>query len=47
MHIKEIIEQKLQAAFQIHLLEVVDETAMHQGDRRETHFRILIVSSDF
>ena len=48
MGVRDIIKQKLQSAFHIHCLEVVDESASHQtGGRSDTHFRILIVSKDF
>ena len=48
MRVRDIIQQKLQSAFHVHCLEVVDESAAHQtGGRSETHFRILIVSKDF
>ena len=48
MSVREIIQRKLQSTFDIHCLEVMDESASHQtGRQSETHFRILIVSKDF
>ena len=42
------IKQKLKSSFDIKLLEVINESPMHQGSKdSETHFRILIVSKDF
>ena len=48
MNIEESIKQKLKSAFNIELLEVINESPMHQvPENSETHFRILIVSNDF
>ncbi len=48
MVIEDRIKQKLQSAFQIELLELVNESSQHQApDGAETHFRVLIVSRDF
>ena len=48
MSVEESIKQKLQSSFNIELLEVINESPMHQVPKdSETHFRVLIVSSDF
>ncbi len=50
--VKSQIENKLQSAFQLDALKVVDESHFHAGHvgarpEGETHFRVTIVSSDF
>lgn len=48
MSVEENIKQKLQSSFNIELLEVINESPMHQVPKdSETHFRVLIVSNDF
>ena len=48
MSVEEQIKQKLKSNLNIALLEVVNESAFHQGPvNAETHFRILVVSPDF
>lgn len=42
------IEEILKNAFQIHQLEIVDESHQHSGRAgQESHFKILLVSDDF
>ena len=50
--VKSQIENKLQSAFQLDGLKVVDESHLHAGHvgarpEGETHFRVTIVSPDF
>ncbi len=50
--VKTQIENKLQSAFQLNALKVVDESHLHAGHvgarpEGETHFRVTIVSPDF
>ena len=48
MSVENRIRQKLQSAFCIELLEVINESPYHQvPEGSESHFRILIVSKDF
>ena len=48
LSIEDNIKQKLQSAFHVELLEVVNESPLHQTpENAETHFRILLVSKDF
>jgi len=52
MSLKQILEEKLQAAFTPSLLEVIDQSHLHQGHlgdalNHETHFKIIIVSAAF
>ena len=48
MSVEGNIKQKLKSALNIELLEVINESPMHQvPPDSETHFRILVVSNDF
>lgn len=48
MSVEGKIRQKLESHLNIKLLEVINESANHQRpESAETHFRVLIVSSDF
>ena len=48
MSVEEQIKKKLKSQLNTALLEVVNESAFHQGPvNAETHFRVLVVSSDF
>ena len=48
MNIEKKIRQKLTSGFQIHLLEVINESHQHHlPENAETHFRVLVVSDDF
>ena len=48
MSVEEQIKQKLSSQLNIELLEVINESAFHQGPASaETHFRVLVVSLDF
>ena len=47
MGMKELIENKIRAALSPDVLEIIDESPNHSGDRKESHFRLLIVSSAF
>ena len=48
MSVEEQIKQKLNSQLNVELLEVINESSFHQGPATaETHFRILVISSDF
>ncbi len=52
MSVAETIEQKLRTALNISHMELIDESAKHAGHAGarpggESHFRLLLVSSDF
>ncbi len=48
MSVEEQIKQKLNSHLNTALLEVINESAFHQGPAHaETHFRVLVVSEDF
>ena len=41
------IEDQLQLALEPEYLEVVNESSQHSGPATESHFKIVVVSSDF
>ena len=46
--IKTLLEDKLQKGLEPVLLEIIDESAQHHlPEKRESHFRVLIVSDKF
>ena len=48
MKIQEQIEKKLREGLKIELLEILNESPQHKGpEGAESHFRVLVVSSDF
>ena len=48
---RELIEQRIQKAFKVDMLKVVDESSKHEGHlgggEIESHFRVGLVSDDF
>lgn len=45
---QEIIKSLLESAFNIHLLEITNESYMHNVPKdSETHFKVILVSNDF
>lgn len=47
MFISKAITKKLEEQFKPDHLEVVDESSQHSGNRKETHFKVILVSSFF
>ena len=50
MNTKNKIEEKLKEYFNVHTLQIIDESHKHANHKKDTqgkHFRLLIVSDDF
>ena len=44
---KQAIEEKLKQALEPRLLEVINESDQHRGERSESHFKLIVVSEKF
>ena len=47
MSTKDLILQKISAALQCEHLELINESHMHAGPKTESHFKLIIVSTEF
>jgi BolA protein len=47
MTVKERIQQKISNALQCEHLDLIDESHMHAGPRKESHFKLIAVSKGF
>jgi len=47
MNMQNTIEQKLNDAIDLEVLEITNESSMHSGPATESHYKVVAVSKDF